>query len=107
MEVENCKTGSVLDLWTRARQAQRVVTVTHDEALDDPSKVKPGMIFTISTGGGNGHAGLVVGVTGNRLETVEGNTNDGGSREGIGVFLHNGRNIDDINRGFIGFSGTA
>ena len=40
---------------------------------------------------------------GNRLETIEGNTNDGGSREGIGVFRRTGRTIDSINRGFIGF----
>ena len=55
------------------------------------------------TGGGNGHPGFVANVIGNRLGTIEGNTNDGGSREGIGVFRRTGRTIDSINRGFIGF----
>jgi hypothetical protein len=104
MEEEDCKTGSVLDLWNRARGAKHVSTLTHDDALDDPSKVKPGAVFIISTGSGNGHTGLVVRVTGNRLETIEGNTNDGGSREGVGVFRRTGRTIDSINRGFIDFS---
>lgn len=101
---ENCKTGGVLDLWNRAREASKVATVEHDAALDDPSRVKPGMIFIISTGGGNGHAGLVARIIGNQLETIEGNTNDGGSREGIGVFRRTGRNVDSINRGFIDFA---
>jgi hypothetical protein len=103
METADCKTGSVLDLWNRARRAQGVQILLHDDALNDPSKVKPGMIFAISTGGGYGHVGFVAQVIGNRLETIEGNTNDGGSREGIGVFRRTGRTIDSINRGFIGF----
>ncbi len=103
MDVGDCKTGSVLDLWNRARRAANAVIVLRDQALDDPRKVVAGMIFAISTGGGNGHVGLVANVNGNRLETIEGNTNDGGSREGIGVFRHTGRTIDGINRGFIKF----
>ena len=38
------------------------------------------------------------------LTTIEGNTNDGGSREGIGVFRRtgpNGRKIASINKGFL------
>ena len=62
MEEADCKTGSVLDLWNRARRAKGVTLVLHDDALNDPSKVKPGMIFAISTGGGNGHVGLVANV---------------------------------------------
>ena len=104
IEKSGCKTGSVLDLWNRARRGKGVILLLHDDALNDPSKVKPGMIFAISTGGGNGHVGLVVNIVGNRLETIEGNTNDGGSREGIGVFRRTGRTIDNINRGFIDFS---
>jgi hypothetical protein len=104
IEEADCKTGSVLDLWNRARRAQSINLLLHDEALNDPSKVKAGMIFAISTGGGNGHVGLIANVSGNRLETIEGNTNDGGSREGVGVFRHTGRTIDSINRGFIGFA---
>jgi hypothetical protein len=104
MRTSGCRTGSVLDLWCRAKQAKGVRVVASEAALDDPSLVKPGMVFIISTGGGHGHAGLVSKVIGNRLETIEGNTNAGGSREGIGVFRHDSRNIAGINRGFIDFS---
>ncbi|MDD5199089.1 MAG: peptidoglycan-binding protein [Terrimicrobiaceae bacterium] len=98
-----CRTGCVLTLWNLAR-ANGVPTITRDEALDDPSRVKPGMIFILSTGGGQGHTGLVARVSGNRVETIEGNTNDGGSREGIGVFRRTGRSVASINRGYIAFA---
>lgn len=104
LDQAGCKTGSVLDLWNRARRAKGIKLLLHDDALNDPSKVKPGMVFLISTGGGCGHVGFVASVSGNRLETIEGNTNDGGSREGIGVFRRSGRTIDSINRGFIAFA---
>lgn len=99
---KNCRTGGVLDLWNRARVAD-IPTISTEQALDNPARVKPGMVFIISTGGGKGHTGLVSRVVGNRLETIEGNTNDGGSREGIGVFRRTSRTIASINRGFINF----
>ena len=104
MRTAGCRTGGVLDLWNRAQRAKDVDVIVSEAALDDPSKVKPGTIFTISSGGGHGHVGLVSNVIGNRLETIEGNTNGGGSREGIGVFRRNSRTIAGINRGFIDFS---
>jgi hypothetical protein len=100
---KKCRTGGVLDLWNRARDAG-ITTISTNEATNNPSKVKPGMVFIISTGGGKGHTGIVSRVIGNSLETIEGNTNDGGSREGIGVFRRVGRTIASINRGFIDFS---
>ena len=63
------------------------------------------MIFVLDTGGGAGHTGLVESIEGGRLITLEGNTNDGGSREGVGVFRRNGRKIVNINRGFIDYAG--
>ena len=63
------------------------------------------MIFVLDTGGGSGHTGLVEAIEGGRLITLEGNTNDGGSREGVGVFRRNGRKIVNINRGFIDYAG--
>lgn len=57
--------------------------------------VRPGMVFTLDTGGGKGHAGIVEGVDGAKgtLVTIEGNTNNGGSREGYGVFRRSSRKI--------------
>lgn len=97
------QTAGVLDHWNKARPSRKIKTINQEQALDDPSLVKPGMIFIISTGGGNGHTGLIESVSGNSLITIEGNTNDGGSREGIGVFRRSGRTIASINRGFINY----
>jgi hypothetical protein len=41
-------------------------------------------------------------VANGRLVTVEGNSNDGRSREGTGVFRLDRRTIGTINAGFIG-----
>jgi hypothetical protein len=43
-------------------------------------------------------------VANGRLKTVEGNTNDNGSNNGIGVFERDRRKIADINKGFIDYS---
>ena len=61
------------------------------------------MVFVLATGGGKGHVGIVKEVNGVVLTTIEGNTNDGGSREGIGVFERKGRRIADINLGFVNY----
>lgn len=64
-----------------------------DEALDvvkpgavSSSTVRPGMLFCIDRGRGKGHLGVVIEVNGDKITTVEGNTNKGGGREGFGVF---------------------
>ncbi len=98
------KTGSVVQHWDLARQKGIPVVMT-SAARQDPELLKPGMIFIMATGGGTGHTGIVEKVIGGRLVTVEGNTNDNGSREGIGVFRRNTRNVASINRGFIDYSG--
>lgn len=99
------RTASVWGSWRSAQQpgsGARVVTAS--EARADPGMVAPGMVFHIDTGGGTGHAGLIVDVVDNRLVTIEGNTNDGGSREGIGVFTRASRSITSINLGFVAYS---
>jgi len=98
------KTGGVLDHWARAG-AQGIPRVTKAKAEQNPALVKPGHIFTIDTGGGQGHAGFVLQVTDGKLITVEGNTNDNGSREGIGVFRRQSRKIVSINKGFVDYNG--
>jgi hypothetical protein len=65
------------------------------------------MVFVLSTGGGHGHGGFIESVQGVVLTTIEGNTNDGGSREGVGVFRRNGRRINGINQGFVDYSSTV
>lgn len=76
-------TGGVLDEWNSGRG----VHLTYPEQ---------GAIFIMDHGGGTGHTGIVTGVFPDRgqIHTIEGNTNDDGSREGIGVFRRT-RNIAD------------
>jgi hypothetical protein len=101
------RTGGVLDHWERAR-AKGIPRLSASKAVQDPELVQPGHIFIIDTGdaGGAGHTGLVLEVNGGKLITIEGNTNDNGSREGVGVFKREGRKIVQINKGFIDYSST-
>jgi hypothetical protein len=98
------KTAGVLDHWNKAGTAS-VPRITAVRATNDPSLVKPGHIFVIDVGGGHGHSGLVERVIGGQLMTIEGNTNQSGSPEGIGVFRRSLRKIVSINKGFIDYGG--
>ncbi len=91
------KTAGVLNLWNNST-AKKILSA---DAYAKPSLINPGQIFIMSYGGGLGHTGIVEKVSGGFLTTIEGNTNDGGSREGIGVFRRTGRKIKDINKGFL------
>lgn len=94
------RTGGVIDMWAKAGQA-RLQRYSRSQASANPELIKPGQMFFLDHGGGLGHMGLIVGVEGVRLITVEGNTtNITGSREGIGVFRREGRRIGEINLGF-------
>ncbi|SLM47433.1 Peptidoglycan-binding domain 1 protein [Nitrospira japonica] len=95
-------TAGVLDHWKKAAKAGARL-ILPEELLDDLSLLKPGLIFTMSTGGGNGHMGLVEGFRDDRLITIEGNTNLSGGREGIGVFRRTGRKVSEITKGFISY----
>jgi hypothetical protein len=84
------KTAGVISLWNLGRNmAGKVVRASEANG----QTVKRGMIFHLDTGGGKGHAGLVVEVSGDQIVTIEGNTNQGGSREGFGVFRRSSRPI--------------
>ncbi|MES2276435.1 MAG: CHAP domain-containing protein [Bacteroidota bacterium] len=91
------KSGGVIDAWDNTHGKK----VLHADAIVNTSLVLPGQIFIISTGGGHGHTGLVEKVTNGLLTTIEGNTNNDGSSNGIGVFRRSARTINSINMGFI------
>ena len=97
------KTAGAVDVWNLAGP-KGFRRVTCAEASDSPTRVQPGMVFVLATGGGHGHVGFVESCTGVVLTTFEGNTNDGGSREGVGVFRRVGRRINTINLGFVDYS---
>ena len=83
--------------WNRATCKKILGT----DAVNDPSLIMPGQIFIMSFGSGNGHTGIVEKIEGGFLTTIEGNSNDGGSREGTGVFRRTSRKINSINKGFL------
>jgi hypothetical protein len=93
------RTAGVLEHWAKSPLADRVYA---QAASDDPRLVRPGAVFIINHGGGKGHAGLVTQVVSGAVATIEGNTNQAGSREGDGVYRHT-RSIASINVGFIDY----
>lgn len=100
------RTAGVMEHWRKAglRGIHRIAAV---DAMAMPSLVHGGLVFFISTGQGTGHTGFVEAIAGGKLVTIEGNTNDGGSREGVGVFRRDRRKIGDINVGFLNYTVTA
>jgi hypothetical protein len=76
------------DLWKIPVTASCDVMLIHARAhnilRDDPA---PAAVFLVmKTHTDAIHTGFVTGVDGNKISTIEGNTNDGGSREGTGVY---------------------
>jgi hypothetical protein len=98
------KTAGVLDHWAKAKKQPGASRITTTAAVKNPGLVTPGSLFIIDHGGGFGHSGIVTDIAGGLLETIEGNTNPGGSRNGIGVFQRKSRKINSINKGFIDYS---
>ncbi|WP_428330909.1 peptidoglycan-binding domain-containing protein [Mucilaginibacter sp.] len=89
------KTGGVIDMWCKTTSKR----IQGNDAKLDISLVLPGQIFIISTGGGNGHAGLVEKNENGLLTTIEGSISIN-ANYGIGVFRRT-RRVDAINIGFI------
>jgi lysozyme family protein len=98
------KDGSVHSAWMKSLNKPGITTVPSADAMANPALVRPGMVFFIDTGNSHGHAGIVVDNVNSYLETIEGNTNDNGSSEGIGVFRRTRRRIADISIGFAAYS---
>jgi lysozyme family protein/peptidoglycan hydrolase-like protein with peptidoglycan-binding domain len=98
------KNGSVHGAWGQSQNKPGVTVIWADAAGRNPALVTPGMVFFIDTGHSHGHVGIVADNVNGLLETIEGNTNDNGSREGIGVFRRTRRRIEGINMGFGNYS---
>jgi len=95
------KQAGVLNYWNVAATIPSARRIMAAEAQAQPSLIVPGTVFLLRTSGEHGHMGLVEQVQGNQLTTIEGNTNEGGSRNGIGVFRRTARTISQNNLGFI------
>lgn len=90
------KTAGCLAHWNNTT-ATKVLTA---DAVANNSLVKVGSIFIMNFGSGMGHTGIVTAVNGGFIKTIEGNSNNDGSRNGIGVFELE-RKINSIQKGFI------
>ena len=97
------RTAGCLVHWNKAaaRGARRIAV---SAAVDDPTLVKPGMVFVIDHGKGCGHTGFVERVSGGLLTTIEGNTDASKTREGGGVYRLT-RKVTEINKGFLDYAG--
>lgn len=98
------KTAGVLAHWNNAVGAGARRVLARD-AVADPARLRPGMIFVMDFGGGAGHTGLIERVDGGHIVTLEGNTDASMTREGGGVYRLT-RKIVSVNKGFIDYAGV-
>jgi len=83
------KTASVHDCWNKS-----ITKLLRRDALNDPELIKPGDQFILFFGNNTGHTGIVERAERNAesgmylLHTIEGNSNNNGSREGYEVVRH-------------------
>lgn len=92
------KTGGVLHFFNNAT-GKRLHKIDAKKTPLTPAMILPGDIFIMAYAGGTGHTGFVEKVTGDSIMTIEGNTNNGGSREGVGVYARR-RKISEL-RGIV------
>lgn len=98
------RTAGCLAHWNNAtRQGARRILAR--DAVADPSRVRPGMVFIMDFGGGLGHTGFVERIEGGYLHTIEGNTDASQTREGGGVYRLQ-RKLGTISKGFIDYAGV-
>jgi hypothetical protein len=97
------RTGGCLAHWNGA-PAKGATRIPKSNAVNDPSLLRPGMIFIMEFGGGKGHTGFIESVQGGQIATVEGNTDASKTREGGGVYRLT-RKLVEINKGFIDYAG--
>lgn len=79
------KTAGVLACWN---QTMGGFKLNRTACIGNPDIIKPGYQFIMDFGGGKGHTGIVESVDGFILNTIEGNSNNDGSREGVEVVRH-------------------
>lgn len=98
------KTGGVMDCWSKAKASPTIRTLRKENPEQwKAENVKPGYQFILDLGKGEGHTGVVESIdvqTGN-LHTIEGNSNNDGSRDGYEVCRQSKRHMTD--RALIGF----
>lgn len=92
------KTAGAIDCWNKTAIQFRI---TREEAWKHPVSLKPGDQFIMNYGHGAGHTGIIEKIEGSILYTIEGNSNNDGSREGYEVVQHKRSLNDKLLLGFI------
>ena len=94
------RTPGVIAHWNKTKGVKLLAA----DAIQNPATIKPGFIFIMDCGKGQGHTGIVESVKDGYMTTIEGNTNNGESREGYGVFRLKTRKVNSKNlKGFINY----
>lgn len=98
--------AGVLDVLNTTRQNHPGRFISKASVLANLGQVQTGWVFILDHGHGHGHTGFVKSLhNGGALRTIEGNTNNTASSEGVGVFELQRRSVtDDELVGFIDFS---
>lgn len=92
------RTAGALDCWNKTATQFRI---SKKEAWAHPVLLKPGDQFILNYGHGLGHTGIIEKIEGSILHTIEGNSNNDGSREGYEVVRHKRSLNDKLLLGFI------
>ena len=107
------KTASVHECWGHSSNGHGITKLLKEDALKHPELIKPGDQFILFFGGNAGHTGLVEKISwfdeahhdkGAVIHTIEGNSNNNGSREGYEVVRHQRYINDKTLQGFIQYS---
>ncbi len=92
------RTAGVQACWVKTDASMKI---TRKAAITNPGLIRPGMQFILFFNGGTGHTGIVERLEGNIIHTIEGNSNNNGSREGFAVVRHTRTIADSALQGFI------
>jgi hypothetical protein len=97
------KTAGVLDHWNKAGRNPKAVRHTAKDVIADLSLASHGAVVAYDFGGGAGHIAFVEQCRADgSIDTVEGNTNPVGGREGLGVFRLSRRKISAADKNLKG-----
>lgn len=100
------KTAGCIDHWNKAKKTP-YKQITARQAIANPTLIRPGMIgiLLINANTQAGHTFIVEKCSGLNLSTIEGNSNELGSAEGLGVYRLGRRKLTDKTLvGFIDYS---
>jgi len=91
-------TAGVLQCWNKADVGMKLIPA---QFISHAQLIVPGSQLIMDFGHGEGHTGIVEKVLNGVIHTIEGNTNDDGSREGYEVCRRERRCIDVHIKGII------